>query len=185
VGILWKNTLVPFEKLCKLSNICRRLTSKSGYSDNVGFKTSLSFTGRSLDPLLVAVTLYYNILDFHIVGNELARKAVERSACCSLLSNTSVIVLNRQDSFSLCGASIRYRPNGEHIYCSACTPSQLAGYHKKKDGGRAVIYKCRNDDHPKAIKRCQVVHLFESDETRVVVGGFKARCRYIVTRLVD
>jgi hypothetical protein len=42
-----------------------------------GFKTTFSFTGYSLDPLLVAVTLLYNVLDFQIVGNELPQKVLE------------------------------------------------------------------------------------------------------------
>jgi hypothetical protein len=92
-----------------------------------------------------------------------------------------VIVLNSPDSFSLQDASIRYRPNGEVIYCSTC--AQPAEYYRKL-GDRAVIFRCRNDEHPKAIDRCQVVPLKSGvdDRTHDVVGGFKDRCRYVVTK---
>lgn len=115
-----------------------------------------------------------------MVGNEPALKALERSASSSLLSNTSVVILNAEGGFSMCGAAIRYRPNGEYPYCAAC--SQISAYHKVTHDGKAVIFRCRVDDHPMTAARCQVVPLLESDEIRTVVGGVKAHCRYIVTK---
>jgi hypothetical protein len=169
---------MPFRILCEFQTVVGGHEAQSCYSNTIGFQTAICFTGRSLDPLLVAATLYYNVLDFHIIGTEPIRKAVERSACCSLLFNTSLIILNSDDSFSLCNASIRFRPNGELICCSAC--AQPSEYYKQAHG--TVIFRCRNDAHPKTINRCQDVRLLQSDEARVVVGSSRAPCRYIVTK---
>jgi hypothetical protein len=107
---------------------------------------------------------------------------LERSASCLLLSTTSVILLDANGAFSLCGAALRYRPNGDHVLCPMC--HQSVAYRKLVGNGCAVLFKCRAVEHPSDVSRHQTVHLLQSDDTRTVVGGVNARCRYIITRSV-
>jgi len=146
-----------------------------------GFNSCFSFTGHALDPLLVAVTLYYNILDFHIIGNESPRMALERSACSSLLSNTSVVLLDGENGWLLSGAAIRYRPNGEYVSCTACC--QPFSFKKLAPDGQAAVFRCRQVEHPNNVPRYQKIPLLQSDHSRTVVGGLNDRCRYILTRI--
>ena len=141
-----------------------------------------SFTGYALDPLLVAVALYYNILDFYVIGNETPRKALERSVCVSLLSNTSVVLLSAGDALLLCGAAIRHRPNGRYVSCPTC--HQPARYRQLLAGGQAAVFKCHVVEHSGG-SRYHSIPLLQSDEATTVVGGPGDRCRYIVARSVD
>ena len=145
-----------------------------------GFKSSFSFTGHALDPLLVTVTLYYNIFDFHIIGNESPRMVLERSACSSLLSNTSVVLLDAENAWSLCGAAIRYRPNGDYVFCPSCR--QPLDFKQLSHNGQAAVFRCHKIEHPNTVSQYQKVPLLQSDHSRIVVGGLKDRCRYILAR---
>ena len=126
--------------------------------------------------------LYYNIVDFHIVGNESPRQALERSVCPSLLSNTSVILLEGRQAFSLCGAAIRYRPNGEYVSCLSAACREPPGYRRLTHQGNSVIYRCREIEHPSSVPQYQTLPLVQSDDSRTVVGTLNDRCRYILTR---
>lgn len=105
---------------------------------------------------------------------------LERSASNLLLSNTSVILLEADDAFILCGAAIRYRPNGSYVACSVCR--QALGYRKMIAGETTVKYRCNQMEHPPDISRYKQVHLLKPDHTTTIGGGLNARCRYIVTR---
>ena len=80
----------------------------------------------------------------------------------------------------LCGAAVRYRPNGSYISCLTCL--QPADYRKILKGRQTAVYRCRETEHKES--RYQAVTLLQSDETRTVVGGLNDQCRYIATRLV-
>lgn len=149
------------------------------FSTAFGFDSSLSFTGYALDPLLIAVALYYHVFDFHVMGNETLLKALERSVCVSLLTNTSVVLLRGDDAVLLCGAAIRYRPNGRYVSCDTC--HQPVGYRKMIRDGRTALYKCPEIEH-KGKSRYRAVPLLQSDGMTTVVGGLRERCRYIIIR---
>ena len=105
---------------------------------------------------------------------------LERSASNLLLSNTSVVLLEADDALFLCGAAIRYRPNGSLVACSACR--QGLGYRKMIAGETAVKYRCNQIEHPPDISRYKQVRLLKPDCTTTIGGGLNAHCRYIVTR---
>jgi hypothetical protein len=86
-----------------------------GSSTELGFKSIYCLSGTKVNPNLVVSSLFYNVLDFHVVGNESPQSALERSASPSLLSHTSLILWVNGALFCLRGAALRYRPNGEMI----------------------------------------------------------------------
>jgi hypothetical protein len=181
VDISWRDILSHLEILCKLlvrSNSW--LSQYFSYRAASGFKSCFSFTGHALDPLLATVALYYNIFDYHLIGDEPPRKVLERSASTSLLCNTSVVLLDAEDAFLLCGAAIRYQPNGSSVACSACR--QVLGYRKMLAGGTAVLYKCHHIEHPNDVSRYKALRLLQPDHATTIGGGANAQCRYLVTR---
>ena len=94
-----------------------------------------------------------------------------------------MVLLEADEALFLCGAAIRYRPNGSHVACSACR--QALGYRKMIAGETTVMYRCNQIEHPPDISRYKQVRLLKPDCTTTIGGGgLNARCRYIVTRSV-
>lgn len=123
--------------------------------------------------------LFYNVLDFHVIGNETARSALMRSANPSILSNTSLVLLVDGAIFNLCGAALRYRPNGEWIQCPSC--QQPPGFRKivnMKGGGKGALFRCTT-----CVKNFWWVEaLLTSDERTQFFGDLNDLCRFMVTR---
>ena len=136
--------------------------------------------GRSVDPLLAAKSLFYNIIEFHLIGNEGLDKVLERCATTDVLSNTSLIGWTDGVTFKLCGASLRFRPNGTPIRCAVC--EDAGHYVRFAERSQSVRFKCCNVLHGPLYWK---VSLLQSDGCRKVVGGRDARCRYILTKSYD
>jgi hypothetical protein len=145
-----------------------------------GFRTVAALGGRSVDPLLAAKSLFYNIIEFHLIGNEGLDKVFERCATTDLLSNTPLIGWSDGTTFKLCGAALRYRPNGTPILCAEC--QNPGDFVKFAERSQLVRFRCRNVLHG-PLYWC--VSLLQSDDCRKVVGGLNARCRYILTKSYD
>lgn len=149
-------------------------------SKQFGFKTIYGLTGRAVDPLLAACKLFYDIIDFHVIGREPPRKALERSACPSLLANTSVLLWTDSTLMSMRGASCRYRPNGELILCKECLQYRVYAHPTTlKDG---VVFQCRTGHHPKNGSPVYIPVMFESDADTTYYGGLGDTCRFMIKK---
>ncbi|KAF8718441.1 hypothetical protein AX14_011835, partial [Amanita brunnescens Koide BX004] len=178
-------TLHDFSNSVLFINACGSLVESyemqlSKAATNYGFKSVFAPTGTSVDPLLVATNLFYNVIDFHIIGNESTRKSLERSACVPLLSIASVMMWSSGRLYRLCGASLRFRPNGTPVFCPTC--GRCADYFKLLKDGKTVIFRCKSGLHPGNNTRFAIALLQPNDKI-AIVGGAQARCRYIVTEL--
>ena len=130
-----------------------------------------------MDPLLAAKSYFYNIIEFHVIGDEALDKVLERCATSELLSNTPLIGWTGGVTFTLCGAALRYRPNGVPVLCTECNnPGQFV---KIIERTQSVKFQCRKTLHP---AKYWHVPLLLSDKNRRVVGGRNDRCRYIISQ---
>lgn len=142
-----------------------------------GFKSVAALGGRSVDPLLAAKSFFYNLIEFYMIGNEALDKVLERCATTHLLSNTSLIGWTGGVTFTLCGASLRYRPNGIPVLCTECrNPGE---YVRISEFTQSVKFRCRNVLHPRKYWR---IPLLLSDNNRRVIGGLNDQCRYILSQ---
>ncbi|PPQ97748.1 hypothetical protein CVT26_001796 [Gymnopilus dilepis] len=148
--IIGSTPVVEYTNSILLLNSCGFFIEKNrnclqGVSSKYGFQTILSLTGKSIDPLLVSRSLFYPVIDFHLIGGESMQKVLKRAADVELLSHTSVIAWLGGTVFSLVGASIRHRPNGTPILCSQC--NQPADFQSRSDRGDVVKFRCRQSTH--------------------------------------
>ncbi|PPQ78670.1 hypothetical protein CVT26_005504 [Gymnopilus dilepis] len=144
-----------------------------------GFNAIFGLTGHSVDPLLVSKSLFYNIIDLHLVGGESLQKVLQRSANTELLSHTSITAYIQGSVYTLVGASLRHRPNGVPICCPQC--EQPASFVSLSCNNTIAKFRCRQLFHdPHSSPRHWKETLLLSDDTRVV--GELNGCRYIMAK---
>jgi len=131
----------------------------------------MCLTGDSVDPLAIATMLFYNFVDYHMIGNDAIEKALERCAEGSLLSVTSVHVWSNGTTLTLEGAKLSLCPNGAIVMCPSCV--EPAEYQKKRQNGSAVVFRCKQQGHKGA--RHWDVPLLQGDVRTKVMEG-KCRC---------
>jgi len=81
----------------------------------LGFSSVSAPDGPNVDPLLISKTLFYNVLDFYILGNEMIKRVLKHCAQVDLLSHASVVTWHEGTLYHLQGAALRFRPNRTDI----------------------------------------------------------------------
>jgi hypothetical protein len=135
------------------------------------FRTLMCLTGDTVDPLVMARTLFYNFVEYHIIGNDAVEKALERCAESSLLRTTSVHVWSNGTTLTLEGAKLSLCPNGTVVTCPSCV--QPAVYHKQRPKGGALVFRCKRQGH-EGVNFWDVLLVQGDAKTKVVEG--KCRC---------
>ena len=149
----------------------------------MGFSSVFAPDGPNVDPLLISKTLFYNVLDFYILGNETIERVLKRCAQVDLLSHASVVAWRDGTLYRLQGAALRFRPNGADIRCVLC--DQPASYDRYIAAENTVIFRCReptSDRHSQmSIPRKWAVKLVTSSNSCEVIQGHGGSCRSILT----
>lgn len=134
----------------------------------------MCLTGKSVDPLVIARTLFCDFIDWHIINNNAVEQALERCAEGRLLSTTSVQVWSNGITLTLEGAKLGLCPNGTIVMCPRC--GRQAKYHKKKLDGRTLVFRCKDKEVHEGVRFWDVPLIQVDDRTKVVEG----KCRYII-----
>ncbi|RDB29852.1 hypothetical protein Hypma_014054 [Hypsizygus marmoreus] len=143
-----------------------------------GFRTIVALTGQSVDGLLASKSLFYTVLDHHVIGKETVLRALERSASIDLLSMTSVRVWTEGVSYILQGAALRTRPNGAVLHCGQCSQALVF---KRTLSPSSALYRCRSGiPHPAGLSKSFVLPLVGNDDAVKVTGSLNFPCRYVI-----